>query len=153
RRHTRSTVDRSPWCNIPPDPSTATLPAERLLESQACASVTSYKVQEVTGEFAQSIVTSWLGFAGLTATLTCAPRRRLATFACGTRFMKTASIGLEPSIGSSALNTYTGSLGSGWAGSISPTVFPDGENSRRTAVIRWPLASSSAAERRCPVFP
>ena len=51
------------------------------------------------------IVTSWLGFAGLTATFRCAPRLRLGTFACGTRFMNTASMGLEPAIGSSALIT------------------------------------------------
>ena len=109
--------------------------------------------QTATGEFAQSTVSSRLGFAGLTATFRWAPRLRLATFATGTRFMKTASIGLEPSIGSSAFSTYTGSLGSGSAGFTSPTVLPDGENSRRTAVIRWPVASRSAAERRCTVCP
>jgi len=62
-------------------------------------------VQPATGELAQSIVTSRLGLAGLTATFRCAPRRRLATFASGTRFMNAVSIGLEPSIGSSALIT------------------------------------------------
>src|SRR5580704_2035242 len=93
----------------------------------------SWNVQPATGELAQSIVTSWLGLAGLTATFICAPRRRLATFASGTRFMNTASIGLEPSIGNSALITYSGSLGSGSEGSTSPTVLPEAENSRMTA--------------------